>query len=93
MKKIAKLIGAFVLTSLLVAASSNLEAQGPDLPPADPSSSGTNGAVGHAPGGGAPLDKGAIPLVGMVVAYGAYAGFNVFRKMKQRSTAGSGNKL
>jgi hypothetical protein len=80
MKKISKILRAIFLTCMMSFVGSTLYAQGPGGVPDDPSVEGTNGAVGHPVGGGAPIGTGACLLLGLSVAYGTLLFFQLKRK-------------
>lgn len=83
MKKFSKIFTILLLTLLLLGASSALFAQGPGGVPDDPSVDGTNGAVGHPVGGGAPLGTGIVILLSLSVAYGATNLLHMKRKKEE----------
>ena len=89
MKKISKLFKAIFLTCLLSVAGSNLFAQGPTAPPADPSFP-NGGTPTNAPvGGGAPTGSGVALLISLAVAYGAISLYLVKRKKEEGLPADS----
>jgi hypothetical protein len=80
MNKISKSVKTILLSFMLLFAGSNLYAQGPTAPPADPSLP-DGGTVNSPVGGGAPLGTGLCILISLAAAYGL-SNFLQYRKSK-----------